>query len=90
MIEDQINGTCCNYNGVPPSKTSPWLGWGYYYWANGLLARQDGTYWSCQDLNSDGIHPTYPGGHLKIAYGLLNFLKNDPTATPWFLKPVAK
>ncbi|HEY6292359.1 MAG TPA: choice-of-anchor D domain-containing protein [Terriglobia bacterium] len=85
-IEDQINGTCCSYNGTNP--VAPWMGWGYYYWANGLLARQDGTYWSCQDLSADGIHPVYPSGHLKIAFGLLNFLKTDPTATPWFLAPV--
>jgi len=84
-IEDQINGTCCGYNGTNP--VAPWMGWGYYYWANGLLARQDGTYWSCQDLSADGIHPVYPSGHLKIAFGLLNFLKTDPTATPWFLAP---
>lgn len=90
MIEDQINGTCCNYNSANGAVTSPWMAWGYYYWANGLLARQDGTYWSCQDLSSDGIHPTSPGGHFKIADGLLNFLKTDSTATPWFLAPGAK
>ncbi|HEV2379673.1 MAG TPA: choice-of-anchor D domain-containing protein [Terriglobia bacterium] len=87
MIEDQINGTCCNYNLANGTVTSPWLAWGYYYWANGLLARKDGTYWSCQDLSSDGIHPLYPVGHYRIASGLLNFLKTDPTATPWFVAP---
>jgi hypothetical protein len=90
MIEDQINGTCCNYNSANGTVTAPWMAWGYYYWANGLLAREDGTYWSCQDLSNDGIHPTYPSGHLKIASGLLNFLKTDPTATPWFLAPGAQ
>jgi len=86
-IQDQINGVCCNYNPANGTVVAPWMGWGYYYWANGLLARQDGTYWGCQDDSFDGTHPVYPGGHLKIAYGLLNFLKTDPTATPWFLAP---
>jgi hypothetical protein len=85
IIENQIYGTCCNYSPSKGAVVSPWMGWGYYYWANGLLARQDGTYWSCQDDNSDGTHPSFPSGHLKIADGLLNFLKTDPTATPWFL-----
>jgi hypothetical protein len=84
-IEDQINGTCCNYNPANGTVVAPWMGWGYYYWANGLLARQAGTTWSCKDLESDGTHPASPSGHLKIADGLLNFLKTDPTATPWFL-----
>lgn len=87
VIEDQINGTCCNYNPANGTVVAPWMGWGYYYWANGLLARQDGTTWSCEDLNNDGTHPSFPGGHLKIAFGLLDFLKTDPTATPWFLAP---
>ena len=89
VIEDQINGTCCNYDPARGTVVAPWMGWGSYYWSNGLLARQDGTYWSCQELNSDGTHPAYPGGHLKIAEGLLNFLKTDPSATPWFLAPGA-
>jgi hypothetical protein len=88
-IEDQINGTCCNYNPASGTVVAPWMAWGPYYWANGLLAREDGTSWSCQDLNADGTHPAYPGGHLKIADALLNFLKTDPTATPWFLAPGA-
>lgn len=90
LVEDQINGTCCNYNPSKGKVVSPWITWGDYYWANGLLARQDGTYWSCQDDNADGTHPAYPGGHLKIADGLLGFLKNDATATPWFLAPGAR
>jgi hypothetical protein len=90
-IQDQINGDPkLNYDSSKGPVTAPWMGWGSYYWANGLLARTDGTYWSCQDLQSDGTHPVFPGGELKIAYGLLNFFKTDSTATPWFLAPGAR
>lgn len=93
-IQDQIDGTCSisgqtgaclNYTSTLGTVKAPWIEWGPYYWANGLLARQDGTFWSCQDMGPDGLHPTYPGGHNKINSALLNLLKTDPTATPWFL-----
>jgi hypothetical protein len=85
-IQDQINGNAnLNYNPANGPVLAPWMGWGDYYWANGLLPRTDGTYWSCQDLGKDGVHPTYPGGQLKIAESLLTFLKSDTTATPWFV-----
>lgn len=87
-IQDQVNGlSTLNWNPANGTVVAPWMGWGDYYWANGLLLRQDGTYWSCQDLNKDGVHPIYPGGQLKIAEGLLSFVKSDTTATPWFLVP---
>lgn len=90
-IQDQINGSPnLNYNPANGPVLAPWLGWGPYYWSNGLMARSDGTYWDCQDLNSDGLHPSKISGHLKINSALLNFLKTDPTATPWFLAPGVK
>lgn len=85
-IQDQINGDPnLNYNPAKGPVLAPWLGWGDYYWADGLLPRSDGTYWSCQDLKSDGVHPSITSGQLKIAESLLTFLKSDTTATPWFV-----
>jgi Putative Ig domain/HYDIN/CFA65/VesB-like, Ig-like domain len=85
-ISDQVNGLPgLNWDPNVGPVMAPWMAWGPYYWANGLLARRDGTTWSCQDLNSDGLHPANPIGHTKIATYLLNFFKTDPTATPWFL-----
>jgi hypothetical protein len=90
-IQDQINGDPnLNFDPSVGPVLAPWMGWGSYYWANGLLARKDGTYWSCQDMTADGVHPAYPGGHLKIVQALLNFFKTDPTATPWYLAPRSK
>jgi hypothetical protein len=87
-IADQINGASnlCDGNGCSPVK-APWMSWGPYYWANGLLASQNGMVWTCQDLQKDGTHPQSPSGDLKVASQLLNFLKTDDTTTPWFLKP---
>jgi uncharacterized protein YjdB len=86
-IQDQINGVGnLNYNPGNGPVTAPWMAWGPYYWTNGLLGRSDGVTWSCQDANPDGVHPS-ASGRLKTAAQLLNFLKTDATATPWFLAP---
>jgi hypothetical protein len=86
-IADQINlkSTLCDGNGCSPVN-SPWMSWGPYYWANGLLARSDGFVWTCQDLQKDGTHPT-TSGDLKVAGQILTFFKTDDTTTPWFLHP---
>jgi len=90
-IEDQIGGDP-NLN-FDPSKgkvKAPWLAWGPYYWANGMIPRSDGLVWTCQDLDTDGTHPSNPVGRIKISTQLLNFLKTDNTASIWFLAPGAK
>ncbi len=86
-IADQLNGNAnLNYNPSLGPVVAPWMSWGPYYWANGLLARSDGLIWTCQDLQSDGTHPSN-SGELKVAGELLNFFKTDDTTTPWFLEP---
>lgn len=86
VIEDQLNGVpSLNWDPSQGPVMAPWLSWGPYYWANGLQARSDGLVWTCQDLKSDGLHPNDPLGRQKVATYLLNFLKTDDTATPWFL-----
>jgi hypothetical protein len=88
MIEKQISGdTALAFAG--PNVRSPWLAWGPYLWADGTTQRADGLTWQCTDTQpSDGTHPTSTGC-LKVATLLLNFLKTDPTSTPWFLKTPA-
>jgi hypothetical protein len=86
-IGDQINGNtnlCDGYNGCTPVK-APWMSWGPYYWANGMLGREDGLEWDCEDFSADGTHPSSTFGQLKVATQLLNFLKTDDTTTPWYL-----
>ncbi len=86
-IADQINGAanlCDGYNGCTPIK-APWMAWGPYYWSNGMLGRNDGLVWDCEDFSADGTHPSSTFGQLKVATQLLNFLKTDDTTTPWYL-----
>jgi hypothetical protein len=85
-IQDQINGNAnLNFDPTKGPVKAPWIDWGPYYWANGLLARSDGLVWSCQDLVADGTHPSNPVGRVKVSTQLLNFLKADDTASIWFL-----
>ena len=89
-IADQINGAAnLNYNPSNGPVLAPWMGWGPYYWSNGMTHNSQGLVWDCEDFSSDGTHPSATFGQLKVANGLLNFLRTDPTATPWYLAPVA-
>jgi hypothetical protein len=86
VVQDQLNGVNnLNYDPNQGPVTAPWIAWGPYYWANGLTPRSDGLTWSCQQLKSDGLHPEDPLGRQPVATYLLNFMKTDSTATPWFL-----
>jgi len=62
----------------------PWLSWGPYLWADGLVPRGDGLTWSCTDFNADGTHPN-PQGSAKVAHLLLDFVHTDPTARAWYV-----
>ncbi|MDQ3021650.1 MAG: hypothetical protein M3R36_13935 [Bacteroidota bacterium] len=87
MIEDQINGdTSLIYKGA--NANSPWLSWGPYLWADGIIPRIDGLTWNCPiDYAADGTHPS-TAGRQKVAIRLEDFFKTDEAAKPWFLKTV--
>ena len=76
LIADQIAGK--------GEAGSPWLAWGPYLWADGVKARSDGLTWTPADLGPDGTHPS-DAGRIKVAKLLLDFLRREPTAKPWFL-----
>jgi hypothetical protein len=63
----------------------PWLAWGPYLWTDGLRGRSDGLVWTCDDVGSDGTHPS-PSGVDKVALLLHRFFTSDPTAAPWFTR----
>ena len=84
-IESQINGEGnINADSALGPIMAPWIAWGPYTWADGVIPRADGLIWECDDFGSDGSHPREQGS-LKLATLLMEFLSSDPTTTPWFL-----
>jgi hypothetical protein len=61
----------------------PWTTWGPYLWANGTTPRSDGLTWQRSDFESDGSTLSEAGAR-KSAALLMNFLRDEPTARPWF------
>jgi len=85
-IQDQIDGNAnLNFNPALGPVLAPWMSWGSYEWANGLLARGDGLVWACAEY-LDGIHPNTLGRE-KVSNLMLNFFKTDDTTRPWYLDP---
>ncbi len=84
LIEDQINGAP-ELSYAEPDPLAPWLSWGLYMWADGLIPRSDGLIWECSDFQPDGTHPSETG-ETKVATALLNFFATDATTRPWFLE----
>jgi hypothetical protein len=85
MIEKQIEGSPdLNFDPLRGDVRSPWLAWGPYLWADGLIPRSDGLIWTCSDFSNDGTHPAPGGAREKVARMLLEFFKSDSTAKGWF------
>jgi hypothetical protein len=83
LIEDQIDGDpTLNYDPDAGPVEAPWLSWGTYNWADGLVPRSDGLIWECSDFQADGTHPS-TSGRLKVAEALLDFLHADTSAS-WY------
>ena len=85
LIADQLAGKVeLNYDPAKGPVRAPWLEWGPYLWADGTKANKDGLSYVRSDYTEqDGTHPS-PSGREKVAERLLQFLKTDPTAHPWF------
>jgi hypothetical protein len=85
LIEEQVNGdSALNFDLTKGPIESPYLAWGPYLWADGLVPRSDGLIWECGDFQTDGTHPA-PAGREKVADMLLNFFQNDAAAQVWYL-----
>lgn len=86
VIEQQLGGNASlNFDPARGAVNTPWLSWGPYLWADGMMPRSDGLTWACSELrDDDGTHPSNAGMH-KVASILLNFFKTDTTAKEWFL-----
>jgi len=73
LIQERIDGKI----------RGPWLGWGPYLWTDGTKGRKDGLMWTCEDVRSDGTHPS-PSGQAKVGGLLLRFFKSNATTRDWF------
>jgi hypothetical protein len=86
LIEAQINGVdSLNYDPGAGAIEAPWMAWGPYLWADGLVPRSDGLSWKCSDFAADGTHPA-TSARTMVADRLHAFFSNDATTTPWYLK----
>jgi hypothetical protein len=86
LIEEQIAGDpALNHDPNAGPVMAPWIAWGPYLWADGLVPRADGLTWECADFSTtDGTHPA-TSGRAKVAQMLLDFFTKDPTAEPLVL-----
>jgi len=87
LIEDQMKGKrSLNHSSDQGEVESPLLLWGPYLWSNSEDGRKiDDLVWTPEDFANDGTHPSN-SGRQKVAKLLLDFMKNDPTAEPWFVE----
>ena len=85
LVDAQINGAASlNYDPNAGPVEAPWLSWGPYLWADGLVGRSDSLKWHCDDFQTDGTHPSTSGREL-VADSLLRFFRADETTKPWYL-----
>lgn len=85
LIEAQIGGDPqLNHEPALGAVRSPWLAWGPYLWADGVVPRGDGLRWLCEDTVADGVHPS-PSGRFEVAEQLSASFRSHPVSTPWYL-----
>ncbi|HXF84132.1 MAG TPA: SGNH/GDSL hydrolase family protein [Anaerolineales bacterium] len=70
---------------IKAGRTSPWLDWGPYLWANGLTPNPQGLTWTYDDfVEEDRTHPS-PSGVAKVGGALLDFFTSSPYTRSWFV-----
>jgi hypothetical protein len=89
LIQNQMKGDPqLNWDPAKGEVKAPLLLWGPYLWADGTTPRKsDGLIYNREDLGPDGTHPSPNSGAPTVARLLLDFLKTNPNARGWFLKP---
>ncbi len=84
LIEEQIGGSAALvFDPQQGAVMAPWLAWGPYLWADGLVPRSDGLVWECSDFEADGTHPG-PAAEAKVGAMLLAHFLSSPTTESWF------
>ena len=91
LLLRQISGDpLLNWDPARGEVRAPIAVWGPYLWTCGAHPRRiDGLAWTEADVRSnDHMHPSEAGCR-KVTGQLLQFLKTDPGARLWFMKPGA-
>jgi hypothetical protein len=73
------------------NRVAPWLAWGPYMWANGVIPRSDGLAWLRNDFEGEGLRLSGQGIG-KVGTLLFDFFHDSPYSQPWFLaggQPIA-
>jgi hypothetical protein len=87
VIQAQMNqDPLLNYDPERGPVLAPLVLWGPYLWTDGVKPRQgDHLVWLEDDVTpNDGTHPS-SSGREKVADLLLDFLHDNPLASPWYL-----
>lgn len=84
LIAAQMGGDPgLNHDPAAGPVEAPWIAWGPYMWADGLVPRSDGLVWECADFAADGTHPSAQGA-AKVGGALLDFVRSEATAATWY------
>jgi hypothetical protein len=86
VIQAQAAGDpLLNFDPSKGSVLAPAVLWGPYLWTDGVKGRKcDNLAWQKEDVSpKDGTHPS-DSGREKVANLLLDFLHNNPLASPWY------
>ncbi|RMF52868.1 MAG: hypothetical protein D6746_16290 [Bacteroidetes bacterium] len=91
VVESQINqmdtGLIDDTSGdLDYTTVAPWIAWGPYFWADGVIPRSDGITWPREMFEGGGSHPSRKGEE-QAADMLMDFFKTSPHARPWFFEP---
>jgi hypothetical protein len=86
VIQRQIKGDpLLNFDPAKGPVMTPVVVWGPYLWADGVKPRQSDQFvWLPDDLGADGTHPSL-SGQAKVANLLLDFMRENPLASTWYL-----
>ncbi|GAB4155884.1 MAG: hypothetical protein Fur0037_24220 [Planctomycetota bacterium] len=85
LLQQQIAGdSALNCDPARGIVVAPWLGFGPYLWADGLVPRaSDGLVWNCSDFQADGTHPSL-AGRAKVAAMLDAFFSQGEFTASWY------
>jgi hypothetical protein len=84
VILSQVTGDSLNFDPARGAVVAPWIAWGPYLWADGMVPRSDGLTWACDAYTGNGYIPSQ-SGRGQFADSLLAFVKAGATTAPWYL-----